>query len=52
MRRVVGVLLLLVLLAFALPALFNAIESVIIPGIFTVFVIGLGVLMFQRRRRW
>lgn len=52
MKHIVGMLVLLVLLAFALPALLNAIESIIVPTIVVVFIVGLLVLMFQRRRRW
>lgn len=52
MKRVLGLLVLLVLLAFALPSLFNAVEAVILPMIMIVFVLGLGVFLFQRRRPW
>jgi hypothetical protein len=51
-KRVVGTLFMLVLLAFALPALFHAIEALIVPMIMIVFILGLGVFLFQRRRRW
>lgn len=52
MKKVTGILVLLILLAFGLPALFQAIETVIIPMIIVVFILGLGVLIFQRRRSW
>lgn len=51
-RKLVGLLILLLLVSLALPTLLNAIQA-LIPALFisTVFV-GIGILLFQRRRRW
>jgi hypothetical protein len=50
--KVIGVLVLLLLLAFALPAVVAAIQSLIAPLIFITFIVGIGALMFHRRRHW
>lgn len=52
LSKVVGVLVMLLLLAFALPAMVTAIESLIAPLIFMTFIVGISALVFHRRRRW
>jgi hypothetical protein len=52
MNRVMGILIVLLLLAFALPSLLHIVMALIIPMIVIVFILGLGVLLFQRRRLW
>lgn len=52
MKRTGGVLVLLVLASFALPMLINAIEALIPALIAGAVLVGVGALLFQRRRRW
>jgi hypothetical protein len=52
MRKVVGTIIFLLLLAFGLPVMIRTIESLILPTIlFTVFI-GLGIFLVGRKRLW
>lgn len=52
MKRIVGVLFMLLLLSFALPALLHSVMALIFPLILIVIFVGIGALMFGRRRYW
>jgi len=52
MRRIWAMLIFVIALAFALPALVNAFMAIIPAVIAGVFLVGIGTLLFQRRRRW
>jgi hypothetical protein len=52
MRRVWGVLIMLIVAAFALPAMINAIEALIPALIAAAALVGVGALLFRRRRYW
>lgn len=51
-HRIWGMLVILILLGFALPALTGAVESLIIPAIVIMILAGIGSIVFYRRRRW
>ncbi len=51
-NKLIGVVVLLLLLAFALPALVSAVDSLIVPLIVITFIVGVGGLLFRRRRHW
>lgn len=52
MRRIFGIPIILMLLLFALPPFVHALESILIPAIIVTLLISIGMLLFQRRRRW
>jgi LPXTG-motif cell wall-anchored protein len=52
MNRLIALLVLLIVAAFALPSMIAAFDAVIPALIGLVVLIGVGALLFQRRRRW
>lgn len=52
MKRVWGVLVLLIMAAFTLPTMIHAIEALIPALIAAVVLVGVGALLFRRRRYW
>lgn len=52
MKRVWGVLVLLIMAAFALPVMIHAIEALIPALIVGAVLVGVGALLFRRRRYW
>lgn len=52
MKRVWGVLVLLIVAAFALPVMIHAIEALIPALIAGAVLVGVGALLFRRRRYW
>lgn len=52
MKRVWGVLLLLIIAAFALPVMIHAIEALIPALLVGALLVGVGTLLFRRRRYW
>lgn len=52
MKRVWGILIMLIVAAFALPVMIHAIEALIPALLATVALAAVGTILFQRRRRW
>lgn len=52
MRQVSIALVWLLLLAFALPSIVSTLRALLVPAIILVALVGIGTLLFQRRRRW
>lgn len=52
MKKIVGMLFMLLLLFFALPPLLILIEHLIIPIIVFVFLVGLGIFLVGRKKMW
>jgi hypothetical protein len=50
MQRLITVLILLLLLAFALPAIVSALEGLIVPAIILTALVGIVMFLVQRRR--
>jgi hypothetical protein len=52
MRRLVLALVLLLLLAFALPPIISMLEALIVPAIILTALVGIIMFLVQRRRSW
>jgi uncharacterized membrane protein YccC len=51
-KRLIGILVLLIVAAFALPVMIKAIESLIPALMAAAVLLGVGTMIYQRHRRW